>query len=915
MKPHNIPKARDMMMLICLSPVPLDVRILVEMARVRGPSDVVTICTTSFVNLVGDKAQMAHFSVQEYLIVTAKESNHHECQFTVTDGHKYLAEKTVDLLLAQTEYLSEERTVEGLPHFLYAAKYWDFHLTSAGGFDNMAPELQAKVNRLFTDSDVYLNWVRGADSDDKHTDNEWSKLLSECETPIHRASLMGLVNTVDTLLLQGADPLEWVKCSHPDFRDVATLDSLGIAARVGNLDVVQSLLDKGLSLEKDCVRKILRHIDYRRAGEPKLVQVLQSLLDQGLLCNGSNNSNQTISEGTISATLGNKVSALEIMNVFLNWSSVCTPITHDHVAYSIEDMPSASLTKLLFEKRNARIPPGVIESLDEGCVLQNTASLRYLVLESPHELPVSNGLVLNFARFEDAKVMKFLVDTQKEHIHVTVELLEMAASNERDGDMFGLLWSLRVPGTPISQRMVINAATNQRYQRENLSLLLHVMEKDLSSDDKATHFINPVLEAAISAGQGVSTLKMLLSIPNLNPAVANEMFPAICHQPEALDMLEMLKRERGIDVPITDRIITFAILNETNGPDVLNYLLKAAQEPVEVKDDFLFAAAENTKMGAEILQMLLPGAPDSAFTDKLFEGLISSGNANALAAVLDQNRREPPIELMLDGLAHLKEMSGDILQVLLERDVVKVDEHLVESLAGNFDCLRTLLSWKPDAPFNPNALVKVMRDTRSMRAVITCPGNSVEFSEDFIRFAISFRELDALEVILIRQESLPIANRIIWLAVEKSSHLDQDDMIWLLSRPSESFSKAFWERTWRDPNFPKKFRVSLLISYLWKTKDKVTADMLEECSYDPESGENYAFDATIQALCESDELSDPPATERAAEIIAERCGKEATQKFLDCTQVSVTENVVRAAERNRQESREEVLELVKGKAS
>ncbi|KAJ5635470.1 uncharacterized protein N7484_008783 [Penicillium longicatenatum] len=927
-KKHNVAKARDMLMLICLSPVALDVHAVVKMTKVRGPNDVVTICTTSLVSLNDSTIQLAHFSVQEYLIVKLKEDKHHECHFTEADGHKYLTEKTVDLLLAQTEYITEEKKALELPHFLYAAKHWDYHLAAAGGFDKMSPELQVKINRLFTDSEVYVNWVRGADSDDwharnewsrvfstieepdEHADNEWSKVFSECEGPIHRASVMGLVHTVDALLQQGADPLEPYTCSHPEWRKAEILSSFGIAARVGNLDILQSLLDKRLPLEKQSVVDILRYIDYRRAGKAKLAQILQTLLDQDLLRDKLIDAPDTISDLAIWATLQNKISVTEIMNVFLCWSSISIPITDSLVAHSITTMPSASLTKLLFEKCDIRVPPEVVEDLEQGSPFKSTASLTYLALERPHELPVSDGLVKAFARYEDTKVMKFLLETQKEHIHVTNDVLRHAAANPREGDMLDLLWPLRDPGTLIDEFLLMDAASNQTHQYEYLSRLLHEMELDLSlSPDFGRHFIETILEADIETGQGVETLQMLLDMPNLNLAFTEETFQAICQHPKAVEMMDILK-ERGINVPLTELIVAKSIANETRGLELFNYLVQISTEPLKITDMTILGAAANPKAGAEIFRKLVQAAPDSAFTDNLFQEIVDAGHANALAGLLDQKRREPPLEMILEELASPSQgvTSADMLEVLLERDLVKADEHTVEMLSRNFHCLRTLLSWNRHVTINQNALMEAVGDLRSIRLVMAAQENHVEIPDDALRLAIINRNLEVLEAIIIRQESL--ADKIIWLAAE-NGELSEGQQLWLLQRPSESWLKGFWQHTWRDPDFPAPFRACLLIAYLLNTKEKVTEDLLEECSYDSEDGENYGFDMLVTVLCWSDEISDPPATERAAEIIAERCIQEVVLRFLDHTRVPITENVIRAAEKSRQQDVEETVEILR----
>ncbi|KAJ5249464.1 hypothetical protein N7524_011780 [Penicillium chrysogenum] len=98
--PDNVSTAREILMILCLSPTAVNLDTVAQMADIDNSGDVVTTCTSSLVTLNQEEIQVAHFSVQEYLIVDEKESKLHECQFTATDGHKHLTERAVDCLLA-----------------------------------------------------------------------------------------------------------------------------------------------------------------------------------------------------------------------------------------------------------------------------------------------------------------------------------------------------------------------------------------------------------------------------------------------------------------------------------------------------------------------------------------------------------------------------------------------------------------------------------------------------------------------------------------------------------------------------------------------------------------------------------------------------------------------------------------------
>lgn len=171
------------------------------------PEDVVPICTSSLVHLNDGKIQLAHFSVQEFLLISERGSQHHECQFSVTAGHNYLAQKSVDYLLTQTRVLANEEEALGQPFPAYAAEYWYTHVAALGAIDQLNPDFQAEVHRLFTEFNVYSNWIRVVRSIawSEYPQWRWIKSPQTCEPPLHRASKIGLLQIVDDLLNRVVD--------------------------------------------------------------------------------------------------------------------------------------------------------------------------------------------------------------------------------------------------------------------------------------------------------------------------------------------------------------------------------------------------------------------------------------------------------------------------------------------------------------------------------------------------------------------------------------------------------------------------------------------------------------------------------------------------------------------------------------
>src|SRR3954454_14152881 len=80
---RGVPLAREILIIICISPIPLDLNTVAAMVDLEFPASVLVICTTSLVSEINDKVQVAHFFAQEFLIVSEGGGQHHECQFSV----------------------------------------------------------------------------------------------------------------------------------------------------------------------------------------------------------------------------------------------------------------------------------------------------------------------------------------------------------------------------------------------------------------------------------------------------------------------------------------------------------------------------------------------------------------------------------------------------------------------------------------------------------------------------------------------------------------------------------------------------------------------------------------------------------------------------------------------------------------
>ncbi|CAG8137063.1 unnamed protein product [Penicillium salamii] len=886
--------AREILMIICLSPVLFDAQIIADMVELPIPDDIVEICTTSFVNYFDGKVQLAHFSVQEFLVVSEEGGEHHKCQFSAVNGHRYLTEKTVDILLEETEVLNQASAESKAP-FLYAAKHWNMHMAAAGGFDALSPELQAKINRLFTESNIYLNWIRAAESSHVNIDNEWSKLFQECQPPIQRATSLGLVQTVECILAQDVDSS--VEYS-PEAKYSALLlgltgtardnNTFVFSAREGQLDVLQTLLNQKLPLEHSLVRQILARIDHRKAGNAKLASVLQTMWDQNLLRGESTENSDEIEPSLIMHAVMNQNSGLEIVKIFLDWQPrISVPIIEDVLMSAI--CWKKDTLSLLLERCDVQISPTMLEKLETGMYrfgFSRTEGLALLATKRQSEVPINDALFETFAQRLDLEAFKALMQVRKSDVHVTQDALETAAGNRESGNVFGLLWPQREPGVVFTESMLCNAVENNPHVEEVTNFMHENIDSNLTLSEET------IQKLLANSKKGLVTLKMLLSPLTSGFSLSERVAEAICAHGDAMEMLSFLAN-KGFDVPIIEGVVSSAASNEAAGPAVMKYLTKIYQKPLPITEKVIIAAAGNDEEGPNVLKIILQDNPSTLPTDRVFEE--GCENKDTMVLLLGQRQKDLPIKRMIDRIAEGSYTTKDVLQVLLQRNLVNVDESVVETLAINFYPLDALLSWKPDSPITEKALIAGANDIRSMRVLMGVPGSALHVTENVLVAAAtesSDGEL-VLEVIKYRTGSLDITEKVI-REIIKADRLSI--ISWLVEQMPESVAtEAMWN-IWKDTDVKDSTaRINVLKGFLKKTGSRITDSMLQDWPFDPEGKDNYEIGDILKWKGELFEL---PSTELTAEIFVERCGNEDIEKFWEGKQIPVTDHLSQVAERN-----------------
>jgi ankyrin repeat protein len=183
-----------------------------------------------------EHVQLAHFSVQEYL-VSDRIRDGPVKQYAIQEerAHESIARTCLAYLLQFDEPGSLTPQVhESYPLSAYAAKYWAEHARKA---ENHSKEMNELIMQLFhSKHSAYINFIRLL-----YSRNLWKSKLGRIKaipSPLYYASLSGLTEAVKRLLEKGADTGR---------QEGAQGSALHVASARGNVEIVKLVLEKGAS--------------------------------------------------------------------------------------------------------------------------------------------------------------------------------------------------------------------------------------------------------------------------------------------------------------------------------------------------------------------------------------------------------------------------------------------------------------------------------------------------------------------------------------------------------------------------------------------------------------------------------------------------------------------------------------------
>ncbi|CAG8125818.1 unnamed protein product [Penicillium salamii] len=879
------PLARGILMFLCFSPVPLDLKTIADAFDLNRPSHVIEICSTSLVNEFEGKVRLAHFSVREFLVVAEDGPLYY--QFSEIVGHLYLAEKALSRILTQERILTQAAAME--QHFLvYAARYFHFHVIAVG--DRIPRDLLNDVMTIFIDDNHYLNWTRIAEY---HTRvSPWVMVRQEFGPPIHRASRLGLFHVVDALLTRGEDPSVRFEKDDRFKPSNAFMD----AAEYGHVDVLGRLLNTNYSVCEETTRFILAELRHNAGEKYDLIDILEVLREKGDLCDRLKDPGDIIKQQMIDHTLRNSgVMVQHILTIFLGWRPKTSPVSTDSTFF---DLVTSMFLRTGFEDMMdillARKTITTSPTDPEGVYHQTNAEV---VQELTSKLPINRTTISAFVAIGDWELMEFVLGSHPD-IRLSTETLTTSFRFAHGVDMMKILLSWRHPDTAVDMGVIMAAQSNPKCTPEDLRFLWEQLSP--------TPGLNEEVLRDILFNQNHRLLLIKLALIRQSPGItlSDDLAASICagEQNEAMDIIHLLINN-NMTIPITKPVMCAAASNWTEGPMLIELLAQIHSRPLPATDEVFSTAANNPSSGLEILRVLKRVSSGNAIPDEAFLGACS--NPAMMSWLLDQRSSDLPLEEMIEPIANIPEIAIPILQILIDRKLIGPDQWLVEKLSGSVPILEFfLLAWNPEFSMTEKVLLRAAAHNDSMNFILDMHHEALQITERVITQAVLWiKPVATLERLLRCCESTAITKDVILTALS-CGYLDKVDLL-LKQRPDIDFSHlwdGFWQST--DETARDRFKNALRLGKL--DDPDSTSGLLQ--TYPDLLPPDCDLDDFVKKIM--DYLVNSISNEKPGAIIIERCNYWTCDRFLEFSQLPITDELLQAGSRNRTSTKDLVVLLL-----
>ncbi|GAB1208113.1 hypothetical protein APSETT445_006853 [Aspergillus pseudonomiae] len=844
--------ARTILIWVTFSRDQLTLEFLAKLVNFIQPQGVIDVCTTDLITVSDDFVRLAHFSVKEFLAPADISSETDWYQFSASTGHFTIANESISLLLQTKDNLTRD-TAFDQPVLVYAAKYLHFHLSELEQLGFWPPELHESIAHLFDSSVAYLNWVRIA-NDDRDFSNDWYLSADKLEPPIFRASRMGLIRVVESLLKNGADPLA------PFYRTLSgKKNGLEAAAQWGHLDVLGLLVQTSTVIPKNLVCSIIKFI---RCGQERerVCKILASLHEKSSFYYDPEHS-KTIDKHIIAAAAANWWSADVLIQILLDWPTRgAVYITRGVMRAVLHNTKHSERIMQLLLREQGTHPDvymtrdGINYMIDMG--MFNPDVVKIVVEMRGHEIPFNDRTVKCIVRYTSTAVLELLM-SNRDDVSITPEMLEAVAGSEHGLGAFRLL-KRKAPTINITRKMLVAAAENVHDGFEIMKLLLEEWSPDTPVGEEVIYGL------ASNRYQGLEIMNLLLQRQQTGIAISQKVLARAARFTNR-EMLEVLVNNTESGIKITPKILCAAVDNWQSAEAVMTYLFDLGGKDLEIPENVLVSAAKNTAEGANVLSLVLDRFPEAKVTDRVFEAACES--QDSMSVLLRRFPNQFPKEIVIEKIATDTIVYGfHALELLIHQGVIDIDQNLVEKLAGNSRALRILLQLKPDFPVSHQTLlVAAAKSTSCMDIVLFACKMEFAITADIVDAALKSCDFTVIRLLFDQYGSrFPITEMVLTRAALHKNPYGALDFL-LGKEPGVDLQRV-WETVWQsDCSEVDKLGASEVL--LKRAGLEVTESMMENTA---SRSVDYKddFDDLIQFSIR--EKIPMPGSERAMWIVIER---------------------------------------------
>jgi hypothetical protein len=323
----------------------------------------------------------------------------------------------------------------------------------------------------------------------------------------------------------------------------------------------------------------------------------------------SASSGVAITEAVIETALSNLSIEREVVTLLFSRRTTKVPVTEAIVRAAIRNWGNRKEFMVLLLERRAH------ESFEEAVVVP-IASLRdkdvlKLVFNQPsNNVPSTELVAVQFARYHDHEMMSCLLNTRKTSLPLTEDITKAAARNERCGKAIMMLLVSQIQDAALLGERTI-ALILGLFDEEITDRLLQLHGNQLSITEN-------VFEAAVqNRRNGQAVVQVLLGWRTTHLPMTERILKAAARNrasgSEAI--MALLLKHQTSDVSLTEEILVAVAGNRSYGSELMALLLRQETGRFQITEKVIRAAAGNTVSGPIVLRMLRASGTDHRVTD------------------------------------------------------------------------------------------------------------------------------------------------------------------------------------------------------------------------------------------------------------------------------------------------------------